>query len=127
MGGGRRSSPEVRGLREVRAPHMLLMRAVEKLSFISPQSRAKVVNSVCWIVISADIEAELAASEMAACHMSACMEIATAMKYGRGGPRTVLKPAHPIENAFSMICSRQHEEDSKPATVHSPVRTKTVS
>ena len=41
---------------------------------------------------------------------------ASAIKYGRSGPRTVLKPAHPTESAFSMICSRQQLLDSRPAT-----------
>ena len=67
------------------------------------------------------------ASARTACHIRSWSVRASAMKYGRTGPRTVLKPAHPIENAFSMICSRQHEEDKRPATDQRPVRTKRLS
>ena len=48
-------------------------------------------------------------------------------KVGPTGPRTVLKPAHPIENAFSMSCSRQHEEDKRLSTDQRPVCIKRVS
>ena len=67
------------------------------------------------------------ASATTACHMRIWSVSASAMKYGRAGPRIVLKPAHPIENAFSMSCSRQHEEDKRPTTVQRPVRTKRAS
>ena len=39
-------------------------------------------------------------------------------KIGRTGPKIVLNPAHPNDNAFSNICMAQHEDDSKPRRDH---------
>jgi len=47
-----------------------------------------------------------------------CTVMVSATKVGRQGPRVVLNPAQPNENALSMICSAQQLELSKPSMLH---------
>ena len=54
----------------------------------------------------------------AACHTPAWSSSVAPMKYGRSGPRTVLKPAQPKEKRLRISCNAQHDEDSRPSSDH---------
>merc|ERR1712086_20545 len=54
--------------------------------------------------------------------LDACTVVVIASSVGRIGPRTVLKPAQPKENEFSISCSAQHEDDNNPIADHQAYR-----